>query len=226
MSVRLQKIPHRGAQPALAKTVNDPDARRVGKKGIVEELINQRHRLINAHADELQLALRRGPSGRVLPPRGFALRKHLRGPAGWDLALGVLRALNKVPSETDSLSAGINLDIRGGDRGDHASPPERRGFNEVALRERSDDRRVTRAGRAIELHRREYALLVYLALRRGQLVTRVEIEDHLYDEQRFPNSNVVASAISALRARLAVAGRPDLVQTRRGLGYILEESSA
>lgn len=87
-------------------------------------------------------------------------------------------------------------------------------------------RRVTRAGRTIELQRREYALLLFLAGRRGQLVTRLEIEDHLYDEHHFPNSNVVASAISALRARLAVDGRPELIQTRRGLGYLLDEATA
>ncbi len=83
-------------------------------------------------------------------------------------------------------------------------------------------RRVSRSGKWIELNRREYALLLYLAQRRGKVVTRLEIEDHLYDEHHFPNSNVVASAISELRARLAVDGRPDMIQTRRGLGYVLE----
>ncbi len=90
-------------------------------------------------------------------------------------------------------------------------------------------RTVARAGHAIQLQRREYALLLYLAERRGKVVTRIEIEDHLYDEGRLPNSNVVSSALSALRRQLAIPGRtdlPDLIDTRRGLGYVLDEPRA
>jgi DNA-binding response OmpR family regulator len=84
--------------------------------------------------------------------------------------------------------------------------------------------RVSRAGQSIELTAREYQLLEYLARRRGEVVSRAEIEAHIYDGQVDPMSNVVDSAICSLRKKIAVAGaaRP-LIHTRRGLGYVLED---
>ncbi|HVU39019.1 MAG TPA: response regulator transcription factor [Opitutales bacterium] len=87
-------------------------------------------------------------------------------------------------------------------------------------------RRVRRAGREIDLSAREYLLLEYLARRRGQVVSRAEVEEHIYDEQVDPMSNVVDSAICCLRKKLAMPGEPPLIHTRRGLGYALEEASA
>ncbi len=87
-------------------------------------------------------------------------------------------------------------------------------------------RRVRRSGREIELSAREYLLLEYLARRRGQVVSRAEVEEHIYDEQVDPMSNVVDSAICCLRKKLAGAGETSLIHTRRGLGYALEEASA
>jgi DNA-binding response OmpR family regulator len=83
-------------------------------------------------------------------------------------------------------------------------------------------RTVTRAGRPIPLSPREYALLEYLALRRGQVVSRTEIEAHIYDDQAEPMSNVVDAAIYALRRKLDLPGAPSLICTRRGMGYLLQ----
>lgn len=87
-------------------------------------------------------------------------------------------------------------------------------------------RRVRRAGREVDLSAREYLLLEYLARRRGQVVSRAEVEEHIYDEQVDPMSNVVDSAICCLRKKLAGSGEAPLIHTRRGLGYALEEASA
>jgi DNA-binding response OmpR family regulator len=83
-------------------------------------------------------------------------------------------------------------------------------------------RTVTRGGRAIELTAREYHLLEYLARRRGEVVSRTEIEEHIYDGQVDPLSNVVDSAVCNLRKKLAAAGDAPLIHTRRGLGYVFE----
>ena len=83
------------------------------------------------------------------------------------------------------------------------------------------ERRVTRSGEPVALARREYALLEYLAVRRGRLVSRAEIEEHLYDGRADPVSNVVDAAICALRRRIDLAGAPSLIETRRGAGYVL-----
>jgi DNA-binding response OmpR family regulator len=81
---------------------------------------------------------------------------------------------------------------------------------------------VYRTGRSIKLKPREYALLEYLALRQGEVVSRREIETHIYDARVDPSSNVVDSAISVLRKRIAQPGSPPLIQTRHGLGYVLK----
>src|SRR5438067_130716 len=56
-------------------------------------------------------------------------------------------------------------------------------------------RAVSRGGAAIDLAPRDFALLEYLAMRQGQVVTRSEIEAHIYDDQVEPMSNVVESAV-------------------------------
>ena len=83
-------------------------------------------------------------------------------------------------------------------------------------------REVRRGGRPITLKPREYALLEYLALRQGEVVSRRDIEAHIYDEAVEPMSNVVDSAISVLRRRLSQAGAPPLIHTRHGHGYVLK----
>ncbi len=77
---------------------------------------------------------------------------------------------------------------------------------------------VKRGEEGIHLTGKEYALLELLALHRGELVTRTTIYDHIYDEEGDTFSNIVDVYIANLRKKL---GR-DLIETRRGQGYILE----
>ena len=81
-----------------------------------------------------------------------------------------------------------------------------------------------RAGRSLDLTAREYMLLKYLALRRGHIVSRTEIETHIYGEASDLMSNAVDSAICALRKKLEAAGKTPLIHTKRGLGYMLAEA--
>jgi DNA-binding response OmpR family regulator len=80
---------------------------------------------------------------------------------------------------------------------------------------------VKRAGLAVALSAREYALLEYLALRKEQIVTRAEIWEHVYDFASDPSSNVVDVYIGYLRKKIDADHEPKLIQTRRGLGYLL-----
>jgi DNA-binding response OmpR family regulator len=80
---------------------------------------------------------------------------------------------------------------------------------------------VMREGQPISLSRREFAILEYLVLRVGKLVTRAELEEHIYDDRSQVLSNAIDSAISLLRRKLNADGRPDLIQTARGRGYVL-----
>jgi DNA-binding response OmpR family regulator len=85
---------------------------------------------------------------------------------------------------------------------------------------------VRRGTERIELTKREFMLLEYLALRRGEFVSRSEIEERIYDEGSEPLSNAVDTAVSRLRKKLDVVGQPSWIRTQRGLGYRLETEPA
>ena len=79
-------------------------------------------------------------------------------------------------------------------------------------------RNVTHAGQPVTLTAREYAILEYLALHRGEVVTRTELYEHLFDENDDTLSNLVDVHVFSIRKKL----RPDLIATRRGQGYCIE----
>ena len=81
---------------------------------------------------------------------------------------------------------------------------------------------VFRAGQLVRLKPREYLLLEYLARRSGQVVTRGEIEAHIYDDSVDPMSNVVESAVCSLRKKISAPNPAPLIHTRHGLGYVLK----
>lgn len=83
-------------------------------------------------------------------------------------------------------------------------------------------RSAQRDGEPLNLSRREFALLEYLAFRRGEVVERREIEDHLYGEADLPMSNAVDRLVCSVRGKIESPDGPPLLQTRRGHGYILD----
>ena len=88
------------------------------------------------------------------------------------------------------------------------------------------ERVVRRGGRRIELTGREYAMLELLATRAGQVVTRADIWEHVYDFNAEADSNVVNVFIGHLRKKIEADGLPKLIQTRRGHGYVLCATAA
>ena len=79
-------------------------------------------------------------------------------------------------------------------------------------------RSVTHKSESIILTAREYSILEYLAVHRGQLVSRTELYEHLFDENEDTMSNLVDVHIFSLRKKLG----HDLITTRRGQGYCIE----
>jgi two-component system OmpR family response regulator len=79
-------------------------------------------------------------------------------------------------------------------------------------------RTVTRAGEPVVLTAREYAILEYLALHRGEVITRTELYEHLFDENDDTLSNLVDVHVFSIRKKLG----HDLIATRRGQGYCIE----
>ena len=68
---------------------------------------------------------------------------------------------------------------------------------------------------------REYGLLEYLAHRRGAVVPRSELYEHLFDENEDTLSNLLEVHVCNLRRKLGA----ELIKTRRGLGYVIEAGS-
>ena len=79
-------------------------------------------------------------------------------------------------------------------------------------------RAVTRAGQPVTLTAREYAILEYLALHRGEVVTRTALYEHLFDENDDTLSNLLDVHIFSIRKKLGA----ELIVTRRGQGYGIE----
>ena len=79
-------------------------------------------------------------------------------------------------------------------------------------------RNVTRAGEPVILTAREYVMLEYLALHRGEVVTRTDLYEHLFDENEATLSNILDVHVFNLRKKLG----QEFILTRRGHGYTIE----
>ena len=84
---------------------------------------------------------------------------------------------------------------------------------------------VTRAGKTIELSAKEYALLSYLLHNKNLVLTREQIEDHIWNADYEGGTNVVDVYIRYLRKKVDDEFEPKLIHTVRGVGYVLREES-
>lgn len=88
-----------------------------------------------------------------------------------------------------------------------------------------DAHEVHRAGIRVDLSPTEFKLLRYLLLNAGRVVSKAQILDHVWEYDWDGDAAIVESYISYLRRKLAVKeGLPNLIQTRRGVGYLIRES--
>ncbi len=83
-------------------------------------------------------------------------------------------------------------------------------------------RAVTRGGQRIELQSREFALLELLLRHPGRAVTKTMILEHLWDYSFDPQTNVVDVLVHRLRAKVEKDFPVKLIQTIRGVGYVLK----
>jgi two-component system copper resistance phosphate regulon response regulator CusR len=75
---------------------------------------------------------------------------------------------------------------------------------------------------ALPLTPKEYLLLELLMRKRGQVLSRQQIFDQLYDSQSDASDRVVEVLMSTLRSKLEASNARNFVQTRRGFGYVVE----
>lgn len=81
---------------------------------------------------------------------------------------------------------------------------------------------VTRGGTAVRLTAKEYALLEYFMHNAGQVLTRDQIVDHVWNYEYQFETNLVDVYVRYLRKKIDVAGMPKLLHTVRGFGYVLK----
>jgi two-component system OmpR family response regulator len=168
-------------------------------------------------------------------------------PGGID-GLGIVESLRKTANKTPILilSALVEVDdrIRGLRAGGDDYLPKPFAFGELlarleALVRRSQRveiqtvlavadlridllaHRVTRAGKPIQLQRREFKLLEYLARHAEQVVTRTMLLENVWDHHFDPQTNVIDVHISKLRQKIDGASSHPLLHTVRGIGYRL-----
>jgi two-component system, OmpR family, response regulator len=78
---------------------------------------------------------------------------------------------------------------------------------------------VSRGGEPVFVTAREYSLVELLALRRGEVVSRTKLYEHLFDENDDSMSNLLEVHVSNIRRKLG----KDFIETRRGQGYVIHE---
>ena len=82
--------------------------------------------------------------------------------------------------------------------------------------------RVTIDGNPVKLTSAEYRLLSYLAHHKGQVKSRTDLVEHLYDQDFDRDSNTIEVFVGRIRKKLGV----EIIQTVRGLGYLLTPPAA
>jgi len=171
----------------------------------------------------------------MLPGRdGFAVCRSLRSRGSW-VPILMLTARGGVDDRIAGLDAGAD---------DYLAKPF--DFGELLARVRAMVRRrpserparleagdlivdpathtVQHGGATVELTSREFAVLEYLARRPGQVVSRTELLDHVWDQNYLGSTNIVDVYVGHLRRKLhpAAADGRDLIRTVRGVGFVLD----
>jgi DNA-binding response OmpR family regulator len=82
---------------------------------------------------------------------------------------------------------------------------------------------VRRGGKQIVLTAKEYSLIEFFALNKGKVLSREEISEHVWDDSFDPFSNLIEVYIRRLRNKLDDGYAVQLIHTRRGFGYVLND---
>ena len=120
------------------------------------------------------------------------------------------------PFEFGELLARLRAVIR---RGGHTLAPSVLTVGDIRVDLRA--RQATRGEHPVTLTTREFALLEFLALHAGEVVSRAQIAEHVWDAPFESLSNVIDVMIQRLRRKIDSPHRPSLITTRRGEGYML-----
>jgi two-component system OmpR family response regulator len=169
----------------------------------------------------------------MLPGRdGFSVCRAMRRKERWAPVL-MLTARDQVNDRIRGLDAGADdYLVKPFDYGEllarlraliRRGPSERPAILEVGdLRVDPASRVVSRAGKEVELTVREFALLHFLARHAGEVVSREQLLEHVWDEAGDGSTNVVDVYVGYLRNKLERPFRRKMIRTVRGVGFMLE----
>jgi two-component system, OmpR family, response regulator len=169
----------------------------------------------------------------MLPGRdGFAVCRAMRRKERWAPVL-MLTARDQVDDRIRGLDAGADdYLVKPFDYGEllarlraliRRGPSERPPILEVGdLRVDPATRTVSRAGKEVELTVREFALLHFLARHAGEVVSREQLLEHVWDDAGEGSTNVVDVYVGYLRNKLERPFRKKMIRTVRGVGFMLE----
>jgi len=101
--------------------------------------------------------------------------------------------------------------------------PQEEVFTVGDLKVNCKSHEVERAGKTIELSSKEFALLQYMVRNKGKVLSRDQIEQHIWDYDYMGSSNMVDVYIRYLRKKIDEPFEKKLIQTVRGAGYVLKE---
>lgn len=121
------------------------------------------------------------------------------------------------PFSLEELLARVRSNLRRGNPEDS----DRLAFSDLTLDRKS--REVRRAGRSLELTVKEFDLLEYLLAHPRQVITRDQILEKVWGYDFMGDSNIIEVYVRYLRLKLEAEGELRLLQTVRGVGYVLRE---
>ncbi len=124
------------------------------------------------------------------------------------------------PFAFDELLARVQALVR---RGTGQAEPSTLRFADLELD--LEARRVTRAGKPVELQAREFSLLEYFMRNPGRVLTKQMILSHVWDYSFDPQTNVVDVLVCRVRNKVDKNSDKKLIKTLRGMGYVLDENS-
>lgn len=167
---------------------------------------------------------------------GFEILRQLRT-AGRSVPVLMLTARDGVDDRVTGLDLGADdyltkpfafsellARVRARIRRRHGSPSPVLTVGDLVLD--SSGHTVRRAGHEIAVTPREFAVLQYLMLRAGSVVSRAELCDRIYELSTDPDSNALDVFVSRLRRKLTLPGQHPPIQTRRGHGYMIVRDPA
>ncbi|MBN8821602.1 MULTISPECIES: response regulator transcription factor [unclassified Spirosoma] len=146
----------------------------------------------------------------------------------------MLTALDSLSDKTDGFNAGADdylakpfefqellLRLRALTR--RNGPKQKQRLQLADLELNLDTKTVIRAGKRIDLTTREYALLEYLMLNKGKIISRVDISERVWSLNLDSSTNVIDVYVSYLRKKIDKGFSPKLLHTIVGMGYVLRE---